>query len=119
LATSSLLQGTIANGQNLAGVGVAANTSIVSGGPTSWTITPSQSNVSAETMYSYTCTPTTVFPHPELTVDTYAALLGLSPASIDGYMTAALNNAKWNWNPALTANNGINPYIRHGFGMTP
>jgi hypothetical protein len=69
-------------------------------------------------MYSYTCTPTTVFPHPENTVETYAASLGLT-ASIDGYMNAATANAKWNWNPALTANNGINPYIRHGFGMTP
>jgi hypothetical protein len=71
-------------------------------------------------MYGYTCTPTKVYAHPERTVQTYAAFLGLT-ATIDGYLygngttTGAMNNAKWNWNPAYTANNGINPYIRLGF----
>jgi hypothetical protein len=104
---------------NLAGVGVTTSSTITSGAGPTWTVSPSQTVSTPTTMYSYTCTPTTVFSHPELTVDTYAALLGLSPANIDGYMNAASANAKWNWDPALTANNGINPYIRHGFGMTP
>jgi hypothetical protein len=117
LTTSALVNGTIAIGQNLAGPGVTASTTITGGSGTSWTVSPNQTAAST-TMYSYTCTPTTVFPHPENTVETYAASLGLT-ASIDGYMNAATANAKWNWNPALTANNGINPYIRHGFGMTP
>jgi hypothetical protein len=65
-------------------------------------------------MYSYTCSPTTVYTAPYRTVQTYAGSLGLT-ATIDGYMNAALANAKWNWNPALTANNGLNPYIRLGF----
>jgi hypothetical protein len=119
LSTSALLTGTIAIGQNLAGPAVAANTTITGGSGSSWTVSPSQT-VGSETMYSYTCTPTTVYAHPERTAETYAALLGLT-ASIDGYMygngttTGVLNNAKWNWSPAYTANNGINPYIRAGF----
>jgi hypothetical protein len=117
LTTSALAQGTIVIGQNLAGPNVAANTTITGGGPTTWTVSPNQTAPS-ETMYSYTCTPTTVFTAPWKTVATYAASLGLT-ASIDGYMNAASANARWNYNPALTANNGINPYIRHGFGMTP
>jgi hypothetical protein len=117
LTSGTVVQGTISSGQNLAGAGVTANTTITGGSGSSWTISPSQT-VASTTMYSYTCTPTTVFPHPENTVVTYAASLGLT-ASIDGYMNAASANARWNYNPALTANNGINPYIRHGFGMTP
>jgi hypothetical protein len=126
LATSAQVTGSvaIAIGQNLAGPGVAANTTITGGSGSSWTVSPNQ-NVSSTTMYSYTCAPTTVFPHPENTVTTYAATLGLT-ATIDGYLygngtsTGAINNYKnLPWNPALTANNGLNPYIRHGFGMTP
>lgn len=124
LTTSALVSGTIAVGQNLAGPGVAANTTITGGpGPTSWTVTPSQTVASA-TMYGYTMTPATVFPHPELTIGSYAATLSL-PATVDGYVygsatpnTGAINNARWNWNPALTAAQ-INHYIRQGFGMTP
>jgi hypothetical protein len=117
LATSGLINGPIAIGQNLAGPGVTANTTITGGSGTSWQVSPNQT-ASSTTMYSYTCSPTTIYPNPERTAETYAASLGLT-ATIDGYMTAALNNARWNWDPALTANNGINPYIRHGFGMTP
>jgi hypothetical protein len=113
LTTSALVQGTIAIGQNLAGASVMASTTITGGSGTSWTVSPNQTAPS-ETMYSYTCTPTVVYSHPEQTMVTYAASLGLT-ASIDGYMNAALANARWNWDPALTANNGINPYIRLGF----
>jgi hypothetical protein len=72
-------------------------------------------------MYGYTCTPTKVYAHPERTVQTYAGFLGITPATLDGYLygdgshPGAMNNAKWNWNPAYTANNGLNPYIRLGF----
>jgi hypothetical protein len=113
LTSSSVLTGTITIGQNLAGPGVTANTTITGGSGTSWTVSPSQ-NVASATMYGYTCTPSKVYAHPERTAETYAASLGLT-ASIDGYMAAVLANAKWNWNPLLTANNGINPYIRAGF----
>jgi hypothetical protein len=118
LSSGTVVQGTIAIGQNLAGPGVTANTTITGGSGSSWAVFPSQTVPVPVTMYSYTCTPTTVFPHPENTVETYAASLGLT-ATFDGYMNAASANAKWNWNPVYTANNGINPYIRHGFGMTP
>lgn len=119
LTTSAIVNGPIAIGQNLAGPGVTANTTITGGSGTSWTVSPNQTAPSA-TMYGYTCTPTKVYAHPERTVQTYAAFLGLT-ATIDGYLygngttTGAMNNAKWNWNPAYTANNGINPYIRLGF----
>jgi hypothetical protein len=126
LSTSAVVNGPITTG-NLSGPGVTAGSTIVGGGPTSWTITPSQTVSSPVTMYSYVCTPTTVYTAPYRTVETYATSLsaGLA-ASIDGYMygnsttpvngtTGAMNNAKWNWNPAYTANNGINPYIRSGF----
>jgi hypothetical protein len=113
LATSGLINGPIAIGQNLTGPGVTASTTITGGSGTSWTVSPNQT-ASSTTMYSYTCSPTTVYTAPYRTVQTYAGSLGLT-ATIDGYMNAALANAKWNWNPALTANNGLNPYIRLGF----
>jgi hypothetical protein len=65
-------------------------------------------------MYSYVCSPTKVWSDPTRTVSTYAALHGQA-ATIDGYMAKALANAKWNWDPTWTANNGLNPYIRLGF----
>jgi hypothetical protein len=116
LTTSALVQGTIAIGQSLAGPGVSPSTTITGGSGTSWTVSPNQTAPSA-TMYSYTCAPTTVFSAPYRTVQTYAASLGLT-ASIDGYMTAALANAKWNWTQNLTAA-ALNHYIRQGYGMTP
>jgi hypothetical protein len=115
LTTSAVVNGTIAGSTNLAGPGVTANTTIVSGGPTSWVISPSNPNISAETMYSYTCTPTKVWADPSRTIQTYAALHGQA-ASIDGYMAKALTNSKnAPWDPTWTANNGLNPYIRLGF----
>lgn len=56
------------------------------------------------------------YPAPSRTIGTYAGSLGLT-ATIDGFMTAALAMDKSTWNPALTANNGVNPYIRAGFGL--
>lgn len=113
LTSSSLLLGSIAIGQNLAGAGVTANTTITGGSGTAWTVSPSQS-VTSTTMYSYVCSPTKVWSDPTRTVSTYAALHGQA-ATIDGYMAKALANAKWNWDPTWTANNGLNPYIRLGF----
>jgi hypothetical protein len=115
LATSSVVNGPIASSTNLAGPGVMANTTIVSGSGSSWTISPSQGNVGPETMYSYTCTPTKVWSDPSRTIATYAALHGQA-ASIDGYMVKALANSKnAPWDPTWTANLGLNPYIRLGF----
>jgi hypothetical protein len=124
LTSSAVVNGPIAAG-NLAGPGVTAGSTIVSGGPTSWVISPSQTVSSPVTMYSYICTPTKVYTAPYRTVQTYAASRSLT-ATIDGYhygngtptvngTTGAMNNAKWNWDPLLTANNGLNPYIRLGF----
>lgn len=56
------------------------------------------------------------YPAPSRTIGTYAASLG-QPATIDGFMSVALAMDKSNWNPAYTANNGVNPYIRAGFGL--
>jgi hypothetical protein len=115
LTSSALVNGPIAIGQNLAGPGVTANTTITMGSGTSWTVSPSQTVSSPVTMYGYTCTPTTVFAHPERTLATYAGSLGLT-ATVDGYITAAFANHKNGpWDPTLTANLGINPYIRSGF----
>jgi hypothetical protein len=31
------------------------------------------------------------------------------------FLNAAINNFKGNWNPALTANNGLVPFVQAGF----
>lgn len=56
------------------------------------------------------------YPAPSRTIGTYAGSLGLT-ATIDGFMAVALIMDKSTWNPAYTANNGVTPYIRAGFGL--
>lgn len=48
----------------------------------------------------------------------YYGSIGGSPATFAGFIAAASANSKVNWNPALTANNGVVPYIKAGFGIS-
>jgi hypothetical protein len=73
-----------------------------SGAANTWT--PNQVNLSAD---HYT--------DPTRTMESYATTLGLT-ASVDGFMTAALNNARWNFDPRLTPKK-IGDYVRVGFGL--
>lgn len=57
------------------------------------------------------------YPHPERTLTTYAASIGVSPATTAGFITAARGQTKQTWNTNLTANLGANPYFRVGFGL--
>jgi hypothetical protein len=60
--------------------------------------------------------PSEPFPHPERTVSTYAASIGISPATNAGYLTACRAQSKDNWNPKLESKALVN-YFRNGFGL--
>jgi hypothetical protein len=58
------------------------------------------------------------FPHPDRSVGSYFATLGLGGGvQTTDFLKAARGQSKANWNPALTAN-ALNNYIREGFGMS-
>lgn len=69
---------------------------------------------SGETSSSFT---RASFPAPERDITSYAASVGLQP-SLEAFLAAARNQARHNWNPALTAD-AANAYIRAGFGRPP
>jgi hypothetical protein len=52
-----------------------------------------------------TCTPAKYYDH----------LLGSAGHTDLDFLNAAINNFKGNWNPALTANNGLVPFVQAGF----
>jgi hypothetical protein len=54
-----------------------------------------------------TCTPAKYYDH----------LLGSTGHTDLDFLTAAINNFKGNWNPSLTANNGLVPWVQAGFGI--
>jgi hypothetical protein len=62
--------------------------------------------------------PHSSWPHPEYTTGTYMdSVTGTGGHKTIDFINAAMDNEKRNWNPALTANKGHNPYIRAAFGV--
>jgi chitodextrinase len=57
------------------------------------------------------------YPDPTRTVGSYAGTLGLATTTA-GFLAAARQQSKANWNPALTAD-AVNSHIRAGFGIKP
>jgi hypothetical protein len=61
--------------------------------------------------------PSEPFPNPGRTVASYAASIGVAPATTVGYLAACRLQSKDNWNPDLAPKAIVN-YFRAGFGLT-